>query len=135
MVGTDGEQVRCLDEGLLAGTQMPMPRGEDVAWSERDEAVPCSHIRCKDCGARVLIFEGWGLAQQPASRAQYEALFATVDPAASPMLTRVGSGARSRTYACRCDACSVGGARGLAQGGPDGWSCGGHPPRPGPQPA
>ncbi len=119
--------VFCLDEGLIAGTQLPMPdSGDGMAWVVRERPVPCSRVRCRDCGELVRVFEGWALVRLPSSRDEYEALFATTDPATSPMLTTLGAGARSRTYACRCDATSIGGVRSLKQGGPDGWTCAGH---------
>lgn len=123
------ELVFCLDEGMLAGTHLPMPATDEVAWTERTLVVPCSRVRCRDCGELVRVFEGWALTRLPSSRDEYEALFATDDPTQSALLTQLGSGAISRAYACRCDAYSTGGARSLKQGGPDGWTCAGHPIR------
>ena len=118
--------VLCLDEGLLAGTHVPMPTAADIAWSDRDQVIACGRIRCRDCGELVRVFEGWALTRLPASKDEYEALFATVDPATSDLLTQAGSGATSRAYACRCDAYSLGGNRTLKYGGPDAWTCAGH---------
>ena len=129
-----GDTVFCLDEGMLAGTHLTMPASDAVAWTDRGAIVPCSRVRCRDCGEMVRAFEGWALMRLPSSRAEYEALFATLDPATNPELTKVGSGATSRVYACRCDAYSIGGNRSLKQGGPDGWTCAGHPAAVGPSP-
>ena len=103
-----------------------MPASAETAWTDRAVVIPCSHIKCRDCGEWVRAFEGWALTRLPASRDEYVALFETVEPAVAPLLTQVGSGAVSRVYACRCDAYSLAGNRSLKQGGPDGWSCGGH---------
>ena len=125
--GHDTGAVLCLDEGLLAGTHVPMP--EDVAWTDRDRVIACGRIRCRDCGELVRVFEGFALTRLPASKDEYEALFAAATPTAPgavELLTQVGSGATSRAYACRCDAYSLGGNRTLKYGGPDAWTCDGH---------
>jgi hypothetical protein len=125
-----GGLVFCREEGLLAGMHLATPSSDAIAWTERDVLVPCSHVRCRDCGETVRAFDGWGLIRLPSSRAEYESLFAIVEPATSPRLTKLGSGASSRVYACRCDAYGIGGNRSLEQGGPDGWTCAGHRPPP-----
>lgn len=119
------EPKRCLEEGMLAGMDFAMPPF-DIAWLDREQSVPCCNVVCSDCGAVVRRIDGHALRPEKFRKpADYAALYAAEvpDPA---VLKRVGSGATSRSYVCRCSGCSVGGAVLLSTGGPDAWSCGGH---------
>lgn len=116
---------------FLVGLDHELPADPRVGYFGTGEPpiIGCNKLVCFKCRALVKHADARAIMQAyPPPREDLEELYASADPAGSPLLDGSPMNARSRTYFCRCDWYSVrlGLARSLNFLEQD-WACGGHP--------
>jgi hypothetical protein len=117
---------------FLVGLDHELPTDPRIGYfgTGKPPWIGCNNLVCLKCKQLVRHVDGRSTTRAYLAPATLDAqeLYASPDPASSPLLDARPMNAKSRVYYCRCDlsVASLGGVQALRFLDQE-WECGGHP--------
>lgn len=126
---TEAQVRHCKDVLLVGLGEHALPTAPRISFDGTPPFMGCNNLVCLMCRSIVKHADACSTTRAGVpTKEDLEELYASNDPANSPLLDRRPVCARSRTYFCRCTwvAVELGGFKRVRALDDNDWECGGH---------